>query len=1178
MTQSPDNLSASAVGAASQVQREAADPRSSAWVAASAGSGKTKVLTDRLLNLLLDGTRPERLLCLTFTKAAAAEMATRLSQILADWTVLDEAALSAALNGLTGRQPSRDRISKARRLFAEVLDAPGGMKIQTIHAFAQSLLGRFPLEAGIPPGFGLADERAAATLLLEAERSVIERARDGDDPDLTAALATVTERTAELVFRDLLRALLQQRSRLQRTLAACGGIDRFVARLHAILGTDPTLTDDDIRRQASAEGTFDRSVLRAAADALASGSKTDIARADQIADWLGLASSQDRADTWDAYRSAFLTATGDPRKSLATKRIAERHPDLVDGLIQESERLVAVEERRRAQDTVRRTAALIRLASAVTGSYQAAKQARAQLDFEDLVEGARALLARPGISAWVLFKLDGGLDHILIDEAQDTSPAQWEIVRALAEEFFAGRGIHEERDPEHPRTIFAVGDVKQSIYSFQGADPAGFTQARDYFARQVSEAGQRFRELNLAVSFRSTAPVLQAIDAVFASETARSGVAEVIRGVEHPVTHVASRSGAAGRVELWPLLEPAQPPESDPWSLPIERAGLNDPRGQLARQIAERIRHWIRSGERLAARDRTIRAGDIMVLVRRRGAFVTDLVRALKAEQVPVAGVDRMILTEQMAVRDLIALGQALLLPEDDLTLATVLKGPLVGLSEDDLFDLCHARSRQRVWHELRGRAHEGGDLARAERLLTSWSAMAHRLAPHDFFHEILATQGGRTRLVARLGPECEDALDEFLAQAMAYDRESAPSLQGFLHAVVASSLEVKRELEGADVDQVRVMTVHGAKGLQAPIVILPDTARPPQMRDPIVWQADGAADIPIWAAGQSAGDRVSSAARQAAITAMEEEYRRLLYVAMTRAEDRLIVCGWRGAQNAPDTAWHGLVQAGLKDIGIWHEDAVEGQGGDSGGDPGGAQVAGSFCLLESEQREPAPTPSPDRRPQAIDNLPDWALNRAPDEPIPPRPLAPSRPATEEPSVRSPLVRDGVDRFQRGLLVHRLLQLLPDIPDAERAAAGRRLLLRPVHGLTVPQAESWLAEVLAILGDPAFAPVFAPGSRAELPITGMVAGREGPAIVSGRIDRMAVTDTEVLIVDFKTNRPPPATIDATPDIYLRQMAIYRSLLVSLYPDRSVRCALLWTDGPRLMAVPDERLDAIGASP
>jgi len=1152
------------IRAATLTQRDAADPGVSVWVAASAGSGKTKVLTDRVLNLLLAGTRPQRLLCLTYTKAAAAEMATRLSSVLGDWTVLEETALSARLEALDGKVATRERIAKARRLFAEVLDTPGGLKIQTIHAFAQSLLGRFPLEAGVPPNFRLADDLAAGDLLEAATQSVLAEARQIAGSALADALTVVTDRVAEDQFAGLLRTMLGQRVRLARSAEIAGGVEALITVIHATLATDPEMSEADLLRLASAEGTFDRDALHAAASALAAGGKSDVKRADTLFAWLRLGDVDARAQGWDDYRSALITQKFEVQSRLATKDVAASAPGLIDDLTREAERILAVEERRKALAVAHGSAALVRLSSAIISAYQAMKRRRALLDYEDLVEGARRLLAAPDGAGWVLFKLDEGLEHILIDEAQDTSPAQWQIIRALAEEFFSGLGAHDARAPDRPRTIFAVGDVKQSIYSFQGADPRQFGAARVEFSERVTNAGHGFRDLQMPVSFRSTAAVLDAVDAVFADDAVRRGVAEDDPdGLPVPVRHYASRAGQAGRVEIWPVLEPEDDEGADPWSPPVDRVSVDDPRGRLARLIADWIRDLTRGDTLLEAKGRAVRPGDVLVLVRRRKPFMGELVRELKARGVPVAGVDRMVLIEQMAVRDLIALGTALLSPDDDLTYATVLKGPLIGLGEEALLDLCHARQERRVWRELRRRGQAEAQYGRADTLLARWAALAHRLAPHEFYQHILSAERGRERLVARLGPDCEDAIDEFLAQALDYERENPPSLQGFLHAVVASEQEVKRELEGGDIDQVRVMTVHGAKGLQAPIVILPDTVSVPQFRDPVVWTGD----LPLWAPSGDAADPVATAARGEARRRGEEEYRRLLYVAMTRAEDRLIVCGWKGKRSAIDRSWYGQTRGGLDPVaepvavpGLSPEDALDG------------------LALTCPQEVAVPAARQADEEAAIPPLPDWALTRPPREPTPPRPLAPSRPAADEPPVRSPLQRDGTDPFKRGVLLHRLLQLMPDVEPARRRAAGLALLSRPVHGVDAATAEAWLDEVTAVLDDPVFAPVFAPGSRAEVPIVGQVETADGPQIVSGRLDRLAVGAEEVLIVDYKTNRPPPASIDAISDMYLRQMATYRSLVASLYPTRSVRCALVWTDGPSLMAVPDLLLQGVGALP
>lgn len=1152
------------------VQRMASDTGHSVWVAASAGSGKTKVLTDRILNLLLDRVAPERLLCLTFTKAAAAEMAVRLSGELSRWTVLEETKLRGKLDDLRGRTATMEEVSEARRLFAKVLDAPGGLKISTIHAFCQSLLRRFPIEAGVSPHFDLADDRTTVELLTNARLTVLAHARQGDDEDLAEALSIITRTLTDQGFEDILKVAVADRGKLDTARVKAGGTDALISEMYRRVGVDPTETDADLILDASQEHAFDGTALRAALPALEGGGKEDKARADGMASWLGQGDAATRAGLWQIWHKQFLTGEGAIRARLAIKKVAESVPHLVDALFVEAERVLQVEVRRRTIALAHRTAALIRIATAVLVRYSQEKRWRGLLDYDDLVRKAGELLGSGGVADWVLFKLDGGLDHILIDEAQDTAPSQWTVIRALAEEFFTGDSAHEDRTPGVERTVFAVGDIKQSIYSFQGADPAGFTASRAAFAQRAEDAQRTFKSVPMEVSFRSTDAVLQAVDAVFNRDPGRIGVAEPNPipadrggGGWQSIAHFAHRKGMSGRVEVWPLVGPVETEEIDSWAPPIRRRGGDDPAARLAGILADRIEGWIGQNT-LPARGRTVRAGDIMVLVRRRDRLVGELVRALKQKGVPVAGVDRLVLSNQMAVQDLLALGRVLLLPEDDLTLAGVLKSPLFGLSEDELFDLTWNRPKPRLWHSLQSKAETDPRLAEIADQLRTLMAAADYLPPYELFQMILNRtvdrNGGRKALVARLGEEAEEAIDEILAQALIYESTHTPSLQGFLHWLGGSEFEVKRELDGAPVDQVRLMTVHGSKGLQAPVVILPDTTRPPLVRDSLLWDQDldtperARIPIPLWSSGAKQDDALAAAARALVKSKAEQEYRRLLYVAMTRAEDRLVVCGWHGKQGPRPEAWHPMVR-----------DALSGSAA-----PlilPGLEELGDGLLIESDQTA-EPKLEESRAPRAGDDTdpPAWLHSMAPGEPVPPRPLAPVRGEDEDPPVLSPMAERV--RFARGTLLHRLLQILPEVPPGERELAGRRFLSRPSHELSEADIETWVAEALAVLNHPEFGEVFAPGSRAEVPIIGVV----GDVVMSRRIDRLRVTDAEVLIVDFKTNRPPPTSIDAISETYVTQLTDYRRLLQKVYPNQRVRCALLWTDGPHLMEVPQEMLD------
>ena len=1131
-------------------QHRASDPAASVWVGASAGTGKTKVLTDRVLRLLLGGTAPERILCLTFTRAAAAEMALRITRDLARWTVADDDALAASLKVLTGAEPAQATLDRARRLFAAVLDVPDGLKIQTIHAFCQSLLRRFPLEAGVAPNFEIADERMSAALLGAARARLLSNARPGIDDALASALATMTAVTGEEGFGALLANVSRERDRFSSLIARHGGIEGTIGALRARLSVAEGATPVALLAEGCAEGAFDGDSLASAARVLAGGTVTDQRRAQTIAGWLD-ADHERRTAGFAAYRRAYFGQNDAPLQRLITKKLGDAHPDAAIALGEEQARIGAVTDRWNAARVAESSAALIEIAARHLSFYGAEKTRHAVLDYGDQIALSRSLLALEGIAPWVLYKLDGGLDHLLIDEAQDTSPTQWAVIAALAEEFFAGEGARAA-----PRTLFAVGDEKQSIFSFQGADARALTAAHRQFRGRAKAAGRPWESLPLAESFRSTGAVLAAVDAVFAQPAARAGVTAEAA----PIRHRVHRKGAAGRVELWPPVVPEEKEKIEPWTLPVVREGADDPAARLAALIAERVASWTQEPAEagddawLEARGRPIRPGDVLVLVRRRGPFVDHLLRAFKARGVPVAGIDRMVLTEQLAVMDLIALGDACLLPGDDLTLATVLKSPLIGLDEDALFALAYERGDASLWATLARRRGENEAFAGAYEALTFFRSAADRMAPFEFYSEVLGARGGRAALLGRLGPESGDAMEEFLALALAYGRTHPPSLQGFLHWVQDGRAEIARDFEQGR-DEVRIMTVHGAKGLEAPVVFLPDTMRKPLARDPLVWLEEERPDLSVgtpeallFAGRASREDPLTRAVRAHARTAQEEEYRRLLYVAMTRAEDRLYVCGWQGRDTPPEDCWYALVRAGLESLTGVETLAV----------PDGAMPEGTGLVYAELQTAPLPPraePAPEG--DAAPPLPPELLAPPAPEPPAPRPLAPSR-ALPEPAPRSPIDGTGNRARLRGIAAHKLLEHLPALAPADRPTAARRLLAP--YDLDEGEGEALAASMIELVADPAFAALFAPDALVEAPISAVV----GDRVITGQIDRLLVGEREVIALDYKTGRAPPENESAVPEAYRVQMESYRAALAAVFPDRRITCGLLFVDVPRLI--------------
>jgi ATP-dependent helicase/nuclease subunit A len=1123
----------------------ASDPAASVFVAANAGSGKTTTLVNRVARLLLRGARPEAILCVTYTKAAAAEMQRRLFKELGDWAVMEDERLAATLARL--EEPTRN-LGLARALFARALETPGGIKITTIHAFCEKLLKRFPLEAGVSPGFTVLEDAAAREVSARAKEDVALAALADPDSPIGRAYAYFSVELDYGRFNDMFAAFEAERRAIGAYVEACEGRG-FGADVWARCGFDTPTPAEDIEADAVAKVRWGQ--WRRAAEALLAGSEGSdrpcgeamLRLADADVDSVCF------ADIW----ALFSTKAGEPKQRMATAGV---DPWAKDWLAREQARLVETVERAKAARIAQATVHALSLALAYIQLYDGAKEALRALDFGDLIQRTHELLTQRADAAWVLFKLDGGLDHVLLDEAQDTAPDQWDILRALTAEFFIGQGAGVAH-----RTVFAVGDEKQSIFSFQGAAPARLAAETHEFAALVSGAGKLFRRTPLFESWRSAPEILQFVDAAFEPPAAAAGLKPA--GSEaFPIKHVATRK-PGGAIDLWPLEETEPREEPDPWA-PVDENPPESAIKKVARRIAASIVGMVSRGEsvmdRRTGQPRPMGYGDVLILVRRRNALFHEIIRALKRAEVPVGGADRMLLSEHIAFQDLLALGRFARFAEDDLTLAALLRSPFCDIDEDPLFDLAQGR-RGPLWSTLQARAGERLEWGEAARFLAWARREAEARAPFDFYARVLARldehgASMKRRFLGRLGREAEDAIDAFLAEALAAERRGVVELERFVHEMAASEIEVKREQEDPERQgegEVRVMTAHGAKGLEAPVVILPDTTtRATALGGPLLSTSDGGF---LWAPRKAEDCPASAAARAARETAAGHESLRLLYVALTRARDRLIVCGVKTLPQFYRDSWCEVVEAAFGHERVApHVREIELDGGG---------VGRRFGV--DPLRLIAP---PQMRPQAA-SLPSWALRLAPAEPASARYAAPSR-LSEEASAPapSPLARaSGLGRYRRGEVIHRLLELLPDIAPSRRRDAAQRLLAREMD-LTDDQRAEMAAAALSVLEDAQFADVFGPGSRPEIALSGAAPGLPAGLAVSGRVDRLLVEDHRVLVVDFKTNRPAPATIEGADIAYLRQMAVYWALLKAIFPGRMVEAALVWTDGPKLMPVPE----------
>lgn len=1156
-------------------QSRASDPASSAWVSANAGSGKTHVLTQRVIRLLLADCRPSAILCLTYTKAAASEMSNRVFQRLAEWTVLSDEELSKRIAGIEGSEPDSHKLAEARRLFAKALETPGGLKIQTIHAFCEALLHQFPLEANVAGHFSVLDDRAASALLAEARRSLLTATSVEDDPDLAEAFAHVLDLGDEFGLEALLSDIIANRTAIRRFTAHAERHGGIGPALKKALGLDPADTEESI-----AAGYWPLPGL--------SGITLDLylsladqaggAKVTEVAYGLRLAMKETdvfkRAELLD---QIFMTGTGKPKadSSLVAKAMLKPAPELADAVNAAREHVATFRDRLRLSRMFIATRVALTLAARLNDDYEDLKKSRSLLDFEDLIARTADLLTRDGVGAWVHYKLDQGIDHILVDEAQDTSPIQWTVIKSLAEDFYSGASARETR-----RTMFAVGDEKQSIYSFQGARPERFAQERRDTERQVAGSGQPFHAIRLPLSFRSTADVLSAVDQVFALEDNARGLS----ATGDPVQHRSNRMGHAGEVDLWDVVVPDVAVQEEDWTAPFDATPDKAPSAILASRIANRIGEMIGRETVIekgpnGPEERFIEPGDILVLVRKRDAFVNALTRALKRrDNIPVAGADRLRLTSHIAVQDLLALGRFLLLPQDDLSLAALLKSPLFDLSEEGVFEVAALRgNNESAWSQLKRlsddqplRFRDAAD--RLEHLL----ALSRLLSPHDLFARILGQYGGRRKFLGRLGSEAGDILDEFLTFALDHETSGLPGLQAFVSTLEIESPEVKREQDGGR-NEVRIMTVHASKGLEAPVVFLVDSnskafisSHVPKFR---LLQV-GSENVPVWVPGKALSNALTTADDARLKMGAEEEYRRLLYVGMTRAADRLVICGYRGARDNPES-WQAMIgRALLADEAHCSPTTFHGPDGEwnglswrlpqAAGKP--VQKAGHVAAVTA-----------DKAPLAA-SLPPALFRPLPPQKVLPRPLSPSGAGTmidddaDDLIVTSPLFGEkasGSLALQKGKLVHRMLQMLTEFPDVEREAAAHRYAGRAARFWPQGEREKLVASVMSVLAHPDLAPVFSARSQSEVSIMGTLSLEGRDFAISGRIDRLVETEDRVIILDYKTNRIPPASAEDVPLPHRAQLAIYRQILEPLYPGKQVDCVLAYTETANVIALSPE---------
>ena len=830
---------------AGEAQGQALDAGRSVWISANAGTGKTEVLTRRMLALLLAdfSLEPRQLLALTFTKAGAAEMAARLPARLASWAALDDAGIAAKIIEDLGVEATAEMPARVRELAVTVRRA--GPMVATIHGLAQQILGRFSVEAGLPLEFEVLEDGAQKRMLRDVQRGLLVDV----DGVLAEHLAVLLDELGDKGWEELTGLVVNNWHKLE-ALVEGNGLIGVLAKLERELGVD--LSGAAARPLVPTESEY--AALQRVVQVIPDHGASEVLKAHETV----------RESTW---RGFLLTTTDTARKALF-KKAELAVIDEVDAalLADAAERAAAQIQARKVYRGFDVTRSALVWAAAVRGAYVQRKQMNGLVDYSDLLDGLERVMrsSDSGLAEWVWYGLDRRFRHLVVDEAQDNNPQQDRIIQWLAKSILSG-----DVGEGAARTVLAVGDMKQSIFRFQGAVPELFVKLREV----LRDWADGVREVDLTHSFRSGAQVLGLVDRVFMQGD--TGAVVVGSDFRDWPAHKAVAAGRASRVELWETVPAEAAPEVEPWALAHIRAAAGGHGEDIV--CLRQVGAWLLEHVGRVVMPSTgvpLAYEDVMIVVQR-NRIAGLAAGVLRGMGIPVAAAGGVV---PLAVEDAVACVRVIFNPADNLALAQVLKG-VRGWSDTQLLALAEqagvaARAPgdpEVVWQEFIG----GADKVWLEGYLAmAWDA------PLAVVQRIVAEIGGDSRVFEGL-----------LGWA-----EQAENLHDLVERLELDSLPIASGGAG-----VRVLTVHGSKGLQAPLVIMPDTmaALSDMSREKLLW-GDGVV-VFKQAKGLSALEdsllEEESARRRA-------DSLRGMYVAMTRAMDWLVVTGFGTVKDGTDTWW----------------------------------------------------------------------------------------------------------------------------------------------------------------------------------------------------------------------------------------------------------------------------------
>jgi ATP-dependent helicase/nuclease subunit A len=1115
------------------------NPSQSAWVMAHAGSGKTYALVKRVIALLLSNATPQSIWCLTYTNNAATEMQERLHSKLDELACLEDASLKQALAEYLGDANagvSDAHCQKIRAIAADIMLPGQGIICTTMHGLCQKLLRIFALESGMLPDFTLLDAETQRSLLYQAIDAVFAHGLQVQKGALFEALDHVASIAKYDTVKSRLKKILSRRDLLSQALLQAGSVENLHQAVFDVCHAENGANTDDILAEIQAQ-TLPQ--MRAIYEALGEGKTQDKTKARAIKIWLDTPCDPDHlTKAWQRYLTVFYDSKSKLREKLFNKGTLVEDGALAQAFAREQMRVADALEKLSAQALAQDSSAMLSLAITALDHYHALKAKPGMLDFDDLLLSMLQLVENPVTLGHVMRKLDYRLEHILLDEAQDTSPVQWRILSHLIEEI-----CHTApRKSTVPRSLFVVGDVKQSIYSFQGAAPQMMQAKHAAFSALYQGHEMAFQTASLNVARRNVPLILQLVDKVANNMSVQPGL------LEEGITHVPWRKNAPGMIALHPLCESEKINVPGGFHMPTAYHLGGRAQNKLAQNIAQMITDWLKNNRRYLANGQEVCASDIMIIVRNRGHLVPAIIRALEAANIPVAAIDRLVLSQHIMVLDILALIAWIYQPDDDVSLAQVLRSPMFSLSEEALFALANNRDGSLFDALCESEKHQSICLlladfqAQKDQPIYAW--LSHLFYTHELVKPYLE----------RLGNALQEVVDALMEYAANLHGKAESHLLHFMRHMRQAEQVIKHE--ETTPDAVRILTVHGAKGLEAPIVILADTTSMPQMHKEEIYYTDyGDETLPLCAMQEiSKQARLLKTTKEAKQKSLMHEYYRGLYVAITRARDELYIFGLK-PKSASGDSWYEVIKTAMNTMDDAQEDAS-----------GILSITQKPASLHAEITAHQPSP--------LDgDLPDWLHARIAPEAVRIT-LTPSHvgalfdldvsPADYAVFSAQKLQSNARDY---GNALHAVLQWVDcNTPNQQLQKA---LILQALPEADIKLAMQCIAQ---LWNDVEIANLWQKPAQKEQPIYAQLAFNGVCYDVTGVVDRLIILPDTVMILDYKTALNIPKS-DAIPVQYLAQMALYKAVLKEIYPQKNIRTALLWTHVARLDWV-DEAIQKI----